>query len=292
MNRSTDSRFIDIALQASLGKAVEVLEIKTKSGGCISHAAELVTAEGRFFIKWIKATGVNMYPTELRDLTTLAGKSSLKIPKPIHQGEARGQYYFLMEALQEENQTAGFWEHLGIGLAELHRNSADAHGLAYDNFIGSLPQTNAANVSWHTFFVEERLNAQLEMALERRWVDADFAKQFTKIYDKIPGLIPDLPPSLMHGDLWSGNIMATKGNIAALIDPAVCYGSREIELAFTHLFGGFDARFYESYHEAFPLPPGFNSRIEIYNLYPLMVHVNIFGTSYLRAVQDTIKRYQ
>lgn len=292
MNRSTDSRVFDIVLQESLGKAVEVMEVKTKSGGCISHAAEIVTAEGRFFMKWIKAAGVNMYATELRDLTQLAGKSILKTPKPIHQGEARGQYYFLMEALEVVNETDEFWEHLGTGLAELHRNIADVHGLAYDNFIGSLPQSNAADTAWHTFFVEERLNVQLEMALKNKLVGADFAKKFTKIYDRIPGLIPDLPPSLMHGDLWSGNILATKGNIAALIDPAVYYGSREIELAFTHLFGGFDARFYQSYNEVFPLPPGFNSRIEIYNLYPLMVHVNIFGTSYLRAVQETIRRYQ
>lgn len=292
MNRFADSRFFDIVLQECLGKAVEVTEVETKSGGCISHAAEIVTAEGRFFIKWIKAEGINMYATELRDLTQLAGKSSLKIPKPLHQGEARGQYYFLMEALEVVNETAEFWEHLGAGLAELHRNIADVHGLAYDNFIGSLPQSNAVDTSWHTFFVEERLNVQLEMALGRKLVGADFAKRFTKIYDKLPDLIPDLPPSLMHGDLWSGNVLATKGNIAALIDPAVYYGSREMELAFTQLFGGFDARFYRSYNEAFPLPPGFDARIEIYNLYPLMVHVNIFGTSYLRAVQDTINRYQ
>ncbi len=291
MGQTADQAFFKAVLHEGLG-IVTVKGIKIKTGGCISHAAEVMTSEGSFFIKWKKASGANMYATEQRDLTQLAGKSSLKIPKPLHHGELQGQYYFLMEALDVVPESTGFWEHLGVGLAELHRHTANEHGLVYNNFIGSLPQSNIVHPSWHTFFVEERLNVQLEMALEKKLVDASFAKRFTQIYHKIPDLIPDAPSSLLHGDLWSGNILATKGDIAALIDPAVYYGSREMELAFTHLFGGFDAQFYKSYNEAFPLASGFRSRIDIYNLYPLMVHVNIFGTSYLKAVQDTINQYQ
>jgi|SRR5690606_12328730 protein-ribulosamine 3-kinase len=292
MKKASDLTFYQIVLEESLRKPVKVLDIKVKSGGCISHAAEIVTSEGRFFMKWLQASGPSMYATEWRDLSHLYGKSSLKIPQPLYQGETQGQYYFVMEALDVVTDTSAYWEHLGFGLAELHRNTAPEHGLNYNNFIGRLPQRNNTYASWHTFFVEERLNVQLEMALERRLVDIGFAKKFTQIYQKIPELLPALPPSLLHGDLWSGNILATKGDIAALIDPAVYYGSREIELAFTYLFGGFDDRFYSSYHEAFPLPSGFRSRVDIYNLYPLMVHVNIFGVSYLKAVQDTINRYQ
>lgn len=284
--------FYKKVLSESLGRPAKILDVKSKTGGCISQAAEVVTTQGSFFLKSIKAAGANMYATEQLDLMHLSGKSSLKIPVPLHYGEVHGQYYFLMEALDVVSETVEFWDHLGTGLAELHRHTANAHGLAYDNFIGQLPQSNTPHPSWHAFFIEERLNVQLELALERKLIDANFAKKFTQIYHKIPDLIPDLPPSLLHGDLWSGNILPTTGGVAALIDPAVYYGSREVELAFTHLFGGFDARFYTSYNEAFPLPSGFESRLDIYNLYPLMIHVNIFGTSYLSAVQNTINLYQ
>src|SRR5690606_17452709 len=121
------------------------------------------------------------------------------------------------------------------------------------------------------------------LAIEKQLVNEVFAAKYRAIYQRIPDLIPDEPPSLLHGDLWSGNIIPGTGGEACVIDPAVYFGSREIELAFTKLFGGFDRQFYQTYEEAFPLAPGFEDRVDIYNIYPLMVHANMFGSSYLSA---------
>lgn len=292
MTDSPKHHFFNQILAKALGKSLKVLALNRKSGGCISHAAEIVTEEGAFFIKWGAASTTNTFATEQRDLDMLQGKSSLRVPAPLSWGEMEGQYFLLMEAIEVGSNTAAYWENIGNGIAELHQHTAKDHGLLYDNFIGRLVQKNTFTSSWHQFFIEQRLNVQLELALKNKLVDTAFARKYTSLYDKLPNIIPDLPPSLLHGDLWSGNILAAVGNHACVIDPAVYYGSREIEIAFTYLFGGFDPLFYKSYNNAFPLAKGFEERIPIYNLYPLMVHANMFGAAYLASVKSTINLFQ
>ncbi|MEL7006538.1 MAG: fructosamine kinase family protein, partial [Bacteroidota bacterium] len=147
------------------------------------------------------------------------------------------------------------------------------------------------NESWIDFFIKERLEKQLRLAYSRELVDNNFLHKFRSLYLHLPNILINEPPSLLHGDLWSGNYLINSHGNASIIDPAVYYGNREIELAFTHLFGGFDSRFYQSYQEAWPLESGFENRMEIYNLYPLLVHVNLFGTSYLSGVLQVLKKY-
>ena len=284
------TQFIQKVLKKATGKDFSDLSISHQSGGCVSNAATIFTRGDSFFIKWgNSAPGKRMFDAEQKGLSVLIDQSALKVPEVIDWGEVDNIYYILMENVQVVAPTAGFWENLGNGLAQLHRRANDKHGLDHDNFIGKLLQVNDFMESWHHFFVEKRLEPQVNLALERGRIDLKVAKAFHEFYKKIPELIPQLEPSLLHGDLWSGNILSSNSDGAWIIDPAIYYGSREIELAFTRLFGGFDQRFYNVYEEVFPLSPGFDGRTAIYNLYPLLVHLNMFGTAYLNGIVRTLK---
>src|SRR5690606_3171217 len=282
-------RFFGQPICERTGDKTHINNIKFLSGGWISHAAFLETREGSYFIKW--GSHLDLFGTEKAGLDLLRGKSQLKIPYVFGAGSIHGKNFILMEYIASGPSASSYWINLGQGLAELHKHTAEKHGLSFDNYIGRLPQKNKLlTSSWFDFFIEHRLEFQLKLAMEKQLVSDDFVRRYRAIYQRIPDLIPDEQPSLLHGDLWSGNIIPAAGGEACVIDPAVYFGSREIELAFTKLFGGFDRQFYLAYEEAFPLAPGFEDRVDIYNIYPLMVHANMFGSSYLSAVERTIGR--
>jgi len=197
-----------------------------------------------------------------------------------------------MEYLESGSISGAYWESFGRSLASLHQKTEQKYGLDHDNYIGRLEQINSWRDNWIDFFIELRLEKQLELALDNHLVDQSFSKRFRKVYPHLSGILPLEPSSLLHGDLWSGNVVVGPDGNVGIIDPAAYYGSREIELAFTQLFGGFDRQFYECYQENYPLSPGYQERVPVYNLYPLMVHVNLFGTSYLAGVEHTIAGYQ
>lgn len=272
-----------------LGSNTSLKDVSLCRGGCISSAAAVKTSKGTFFLKWGQSK--EMYFAEKNGLLLLNKKSGLKIPDIINFGEIDSQAYIIMEHIEVVPATPSFWNNLGTGLAQLHKSTASKYGLDHNNFIGSLYQQNDFDEVWTDFFINNRLEVQLQLALQKQLINTPFSQEFRKIYKVIKALVPDLEPSLLHGDLWSGNILSTNNATAALIDPAVYFGSREIEIAFTYLFGGFDYQFYQSYDENFPLEPGFKDRIDLYNLYPLMVHLNMFGTGYLGAIRNTIRKY-
>jgi len=184
-----------------------------------------------------------------------------------------------------------FWTDFGHQLASMHSISNDQFGFDEDNYIGSLHQSNTRHSDWISFFVEERLEKQVCLAYENKRIDKLLIRSFEHLYGKLGRLFPAEDPALIHGDLWSGNYMVDSEGAPCLIDPAVHYGHREVELSFTKLFGGFDSSMYMAYNEVFPLENGFDERVDLYNLYPLMVHVNIFGGSYLRSVQSILKKF-
>ncbi len=161
---------------------------------------------------------------------------------------------------------------------------------SFNNFIGSLQQNNEFHENWIEFFVEKRLRPQFGLAYYNKLIDVSYLRHLDKLPQALERIFPKEKPSLLHGDLWSGNAMRDKSGNPCLVDPAVYYGHREMELAFTKLFGGFDSSFYHAYEEAFPLEIGFKDRKDIYNLYPLMVHVNLFGTSYLSGIDKVLER--
>jgi fructosamine-3-kinase len=146
-----------------------------------------------------------------------------------------------------------------------------------------LLQSNEYTANWIDFFIEKRLKAQAGLAFYNGEIPRSLYDKFNDLYNKLPELLPSEKPALLHGDLWSGNVIVGSNGHVSLIDPAVYYGNREAEIAFTKLFGGFSSAFYDAYNEAFPLEKGFEERIDIYNLYPLLVHVNLFGSGYING---------
>jgi fructosamine-3-kinase len=155
--------------------------------------------------------------------------------------------------------------------------------------MGSLPQSNKKHSDWISFFVEERLEKQVSLAHE--YLSSSNFSAFNRLYKRLGELIPPEPPALLHGDLWGGNYMVSSDGKACLIDPAVYYGHREIDIAMTTLFEGFDGDFYASYHEEYPLEKGWRDRLDIFNLYPLLIHLNLFGSGYLGSIERILKRF-
>jgi fructosamine-3-kinase len=293
MRSSSDQDFLQSVLYEVIGKKVKLIGASVISGGCINNALKVQTSAGAFFLKWHDSIPPDMFEKEAMGLDLLHESGSVRVPHVIGYGNTGGRYYLLMEYLEGAQQSGAYWENLGRSLGEMHRNvRSDRYGLEHNNYIGRLPQRNRWHNDWLTFFIEERLEVQLQMAIEQRQVDATFAARYRAFYKKLPDLLSKDPPSLLHGDLWSGNVMTGPAGQACLIDPAVYYGHREIELSFTKMFGGFGGEFYTAYQEVWPLTPGFDSRIDIYNIYPSMVHVNLFGGAYLDGVERVLRRYQ
>lgn len=262
------------------------------SGGCINPGGELVTAKGSYFLKWNdRQRYPKMFEKESKGLTLLKSANCINVPKVIHVGEAANLQFIIMSFVKSGRRAKNYWTLLGEQLATLHRNTHTHFGLDHDNYIGALIQRNALTENWIDFFVQHRLEAQLSLAERSGKITSDIRKRFDALYQRLPGLLPQEMPALLHGDLWSGNVMVNEMGEPTLIDPAVYYGHREAELAFTQLFGGFEEEFYLAYRNAFPLIPGFNSRTNLYNLYPLLVHVNLFGGAYLQQIVNILRKH-
>ncbi len=289
---SSGNHFFESILEESLGRSVKLKGTQFKSGGCINNALKLNTSEGDYFLKWQSGIPEDMFGKEAKGLELLQSANAMNVPKVIAFGVLDGKHYLLMENIDSAPSKADYWSHFGRALAEMHSNNSNPkYGLDHDNYIGKLPQQNDYDENWIDFFIEKRLDFQLRLAVKNQLVNSHFVNRYRKFYDILPELLPVDQPALLHGDLWSGNVMVGHDGYVCLIDPAVYYGHREIELAFTQMFGGFGQDFYTSYQEIYPLEPGFDERVGIYNIYPHMVHVNLFGTSYLSGVESVLRRY-
>jgi protein-ribulosamine 3-kinase len=282
--------FAASAIFQSLGVQSQILQIDFISGGCISTAAKIVSSEGIFFLKWNESES-ELFKAEAAGLEMLSESGTVKAPRVYGQGKVAEKYFILMEFISSSQTKEKAQALLAEELAELHRQTWTHFGLAQNNFIGSLAQNNESKTSWSGFFIENRLEVQAGLAYYNRLVDAEWLNRFQKIYPKLASFFPDGEPSLLHGDLWSGNIVVGPQGYYWLIDPAIYFGHREMELAFTTLFGGFEKSFYDAYHQNFPLAAGFKERIDVYNLYPLLVHANLFGASYLKGVNRIIQKF-
>jgi protein-ribulosamine 3-kinase len=259
-------------------------------GGCINHGGRLETSSGDYFIKWNDLDKFPaMFEAESRGLGLLRRANSFHVPHVIHSGKTEELQFLILTYTKSSKRVPDYWTRFGEDLAALHRNASDYFGLDHDNYIGSLPQRNSRELRWTDFFIRHRLEPQLELAKDK--IDLGTRKAFGRLFAQLPALLPAEKPSLLHGDLWSGNIMVAEEGQPSVIDPAVYFGHREADLAMTELFGGFDSDFLEGYNAAFPLENGFMERFDIYNLYPLLVHVNLFGGGYAAQVQRILKRF-
>ena len=263
------------------------------SGGCINNGCCLVAGGRRYFLKWNNARRFpGMFEEEAKGLHLLRNTHTFVIPQVIETGVAGDDAYILMEWMEAARPSRTFWYDFGAGLARMHMHSQVCFGLDHENYIGSLPQQNDLHNTWPDFFFHQRLLPQVKQAIDSGELPSAIRTGVQALYSKLPDLIPAEAPALLHGDLWNGNYLVGQDGKAVLIDPAVYFGHREMDLAMTKLFGGFDSQFYEGYNDAFPLEPGFESRVEIHNLYPLLVHVNLFGGGYAQQVKSILSRFQ
>jgi fructosamine-3-kinase len=270
----------------------EILSSKFIGGGDISQARLLETTRGKIFLKMNNDPEAGrMFATEAKGLQLLAKGGELCIPKVIGLGQNGEHAVLLLEYVEPGYRPAGFWEKFGAALAALHRSSAPEFGLDHDNFIGSLPQSNARHGTWPAFFISERLQPQVTLALHENQLTSGDAQNFERLYKKLPEICPEEPPAIIHGDLWSGNFMCNADGHPVLFDPAVSYSHREMDLAMSRLFGGFGRQFYRSYEDAWPLAPGFEQRLPVYQLYYLLVHVNLFGGGYGSSVRSILQQF-
>lgn len=276
-------------LDASIESATRV------SGGSINEAAKLdIEKIGPAFLKWNRTADPDMFEKEVTGLKLLRdAETGLRVPDVILQGTVDGNTgYLLLEFIEDGrpgNQSA---QEFGEQLAALHDHRGDSYGLDEDNYIGRLPQSNNRHNDWTNFFIDERMEPQLRMAMESGKFRSSITGAFNNMYRELDDIFPEERPSLLHGDLWGGNYFYDTDGGPVIYDPAVYYGHREIELAFTHLFGGFSSAFYEAYDNVLPIEPGFGQRKDIYNLYPLLVHTNLFGGSYARQVEGIVKQFE
>lgn len=296
MNGEQTEQFLNAILLRALGKERAISSFKAVSGGCINNGLKVTTkgfntSSEIFFIKYNDESVGDLFDQEITGLQTLRKHSGFTVPEVISSGIHGTRRYLILEWIDSKPPKSNFWEEFGAKLALMHRQTDESFGFGSNNYIGKLPQNNDRKENWIDFFIENRLEAQLGLAIYNDRINRDFAKRFRYIYSQLPGILTDEAPSLLHGDLWSGNFMSDSAGNACLFDPAVYYGNREIEIAFTKLFGGFDRQFYNAYQEAFPMEPGFEERADIYNLYPLLVHVNLFGDSYLPGIEMVMRRY-
>lgn len=262
-------------------------------GGCINSAGVFTLKNGdRYFLKWNSATTYpDMFEKEAQGLDLLRKTDLISIPRVIHCAEVGTHSLLVLEYIEKGITDVNHWRKLGEGLALLHKETQSYFGLSYDNYIGSLEQINTPHDDWPTFYWEERIYPLAKKAVTSGIAPESMLSSLGSLESTFKTLCQTKePPSLLHGDLWSGNVMAGIDG-PSIYDPAVYYGNREVEIAFTKLFGGFHDDFYAAYNHIYPLASDFQDRIDLYQLYPLLVHVLIFGGGYIQSVNSVINRY-
>jgi fructosamine-3-kinase len=280
-------------IQAALG--TQILKSSSVGGGDISQAARATLAEGRdVLIKWNAGALPGLFTAEWQGLTLLESSNTLRVPAVLAHREPVDSCpgFIVLEWLGRGSSNDGVAAALGRGLAAMHRVTANTFGLNQDNYIGANPQPNQSAADWVTFYREQRLRFQMELARRNGYLHRERGRRLEKLLARLGDWLPAHPPaSLLHGDLWGGNWLTTASGEPALIDPAVYYGHRESELAFTELFGGFPAAFYRAYDQSWPLEAGYDERKDLYNLYHLLNHLNLFGEGYGGQVDAILRRY-
>ena len=279
------------------GNSVSIQGERSVGGGCINDTGILNLSDGsRVFIKRNSPDNRDFFLGESEGLRVLADvEGAPAVPSVLGFGEDGRFAFLIMEYLEPSPRKKDFWEIFGREMAALHRKGRCAQcGFPGDNHIGATPQLNSPMSSWIAFFREKRLEYQLKLARDRGLAGSSMTRAVSRVMDRLDALLiePDENrPSLLHGDLWGGNFIDGPQGKACIIDPASYYGHREADLAMTSLFGGFSSAFYSSYEETWPLEPGYGERRDLYNLYHMLNHLNLFGGGYAGSVLSIAARY-
>ena len=278
-------------LESVYGQEVQIQSASPIVGGCINQASALMLTNGeRVFLKQNHHPPKDFFTAEAKGLKLLAqAVGGPKIPQPL----AWQDSFLILEFIEESTPGPDFFIHFAQSLAELHKVSQKSFGLDHDNYIGSTSQKNVPTGNGLDFFRDQRLGVQQELARKTGKLPINIDKKLSKVCDRLEHYldISGEKPALLHGDLWSGNYFSDREQTPCIFDPAVYFGLREADLAMTELFGKLPQRFYEAYHEAFPLNSGYEERKDLFNLYHLINHLNLFGSSYLSSVENVLNKY-
>lgn len=257
----------------------EVEGRRSVSGGCINQGYSLTGKGQTYFVKINHASQVEMFEAEAIGLKQMLATQAIRVPRPICWGMADRSSYLVLEWLEFGRGNTESWEEMGRQLAAMHKAGGSSQfGWDRNNTIGSTPQINTWTENWADFFAEFRIGYQLKLARKRGGNFPDPSQMIPLVRDFLVDRNPN--PSLVHGDLWSGNAAVTTSGEPIILDPATYYGDAEVDLAMTELFGGFPAAFYRGYSDVFPLDAGYDKRKTLYNLYHILNHFNLFGGGY------------
>ncbi len=271
----------------------DIQQVLSVKGGDINQSRLIRTSKGSFFLKFNTSSSANLIlSSEKKGLTLIASSGKIRTPNLISLNRNSEGSFLLMEYISSKSPSPLFWHQFGVQLADLHRVRNTHFGLDHSNYIGTLPQSNSYHSDLLSFIIEERYAPQIKMAFNQGLLNKQDLDVTNLFFKQLTNLIPREKPSLIHGDLWSGNFMVNHLDHVVLIDPSVSYGPREMDIAMSLLFGGFNKGFYQSYNESYPLLSGWEERMEIYQLYYLLAHLNMFGRSYAGSVRNILRKYQ
>jgi fructosamine-3-kinase len=269
----------------------EELQSHTRySGGCVNQVYRCKTNIGIHVVKLNDSDQVPlMFSKEIRGLNLL-GESPFRTPQVRGTGEFENWSYLIIECI--ENAGSDLDPILfGKNLAKMHQMTADSFGLDHDNFIGSMEQINKKHINWSDFYTSQRLEPLVRKAYDKGHLNNNELQLFEVFYRKLKDLVPQEEPALLHGDLWQGNLIHDESSNPVLIDPAVYYGHREMDLSMLELFGNVSESTMDAYQQVFPLEKHWEERKDVHQLYPVLVHLLLFGESYLQSIQYTLKKY-
>jgi fructosamine-3-kinase len=270
---------------------VKITHDERVHGGDINETFILYSGKGRLFLKLNNKDSAGMFEKEYKGLEILGNTKAITVPRPFFTGSAAGHICLVMECIEKGKAASDFWQVFGAQLAALHKNSNEYFGLDHHNYIGSLAQRNERHDSWATFYAEQRILFLVRKAFDEKKCDINDTRAAERLCNKLGALFPAEQPALLHGDLWSGNYLTGHTGMPVIFDPAVYYGHREMDIGMSLLFGGFDTSFYEHYNEAWPMEKHWRQRTDLTQLYPLLVHLILFGGHYYHPVKDTLKKY-
>ncbi|OJV87613.1 MAG: fructosamine kinase [Bacteroidia bacterium 44-10] len=270
----------------------EITSVRPVSGGDISSAYRVVTVKREYFLKVNNASfALKMFHAEQKGLQTIEETKTIAVPHVHLVDTMEGHSFLLMDYVESKRPDTSDYQRLGSQLARLHQCSQAGFGFSSDNFIGSLPQHNNLHPDWPEFYWSERILPQLQMALKGGLIQPQIIPNENKAISLFREISGDVKPSLLHGDLWGGNYLIAADGTPYLIDPAVYWGHSMVDIAMSRLFGGFSPAFYDTYHEVIPKSSHYDTQIELYQLYYLIVHLNLFGSGYYSSVASILKRY-
>jgi Fructosamine-3-kinase len=269
-----------------------ILSSRPVSGGDISSAYRIETETGKYFLKVnAQSFALEMFHAEQKGLRTIEETNTIAVPNVHLVDSLNDKAFLLMDFVESKRPDASDFQRLGRQLARLHRCTSGEFGFPSDNFIGSLSQSNQSHSNWPQFYWHERIFPQLRPAVAKGLLSREEVPAEERAITLFDGIFGTVAPSLLHGDLWGGNYLIAADGTPCLIDPATYYGHSMVDIAMSRLFGGFDADFYDAYHEIIPKGDHYQEQIELYQLYYLLVHLNLFGSGYYSGVSSILRRY-